>query len=101
MYIQPMSTVSATEARTTLPDLLDRVTSGEEITITRHGRTVAVLVHPDALRVRKAGRALAEAEQVGALLRRARELPLADMPSISADRADELIAELAATRSIR
>lgn len=37
-----------------MPELLDRVLAGDEVTITRHGRPVAVVVRPDALRVRRA-----------------------------------------------
>jgi prevent-host-death family protein len=39
-----MAKVGAFEAKTRLSSLLDRVASGEEITITRHGEPVAVLV---------------------------------------------------------
>jgi prevent-host-death family protein len=39
-----MSTVGAYEAKTHLPRLLERVARGERITITKHGRPVAVLV---------------------------------------------------------
>ena len=39
-----MATVGAFEAKTHLSALLDRVTAGEEITITRRGRAVARLV---------------------------------------------------------
>jgi prevent-host-death family protein len=45
-----MVIVSAPEAQAALPDLLSRVERGEEVTITRHGRPVAVLVRPDAWR---------------------------------------------------
>jgi prevent-host-death family protein len=38
-----MSQVGAYEAKTHLPQLLEKVASGERITITRHGRSVAVL----------------------------------------------------------
>jgi len=38
------NTVGAYEAKTHLPHLLDRVSKGERITITRHGVPVAVLV---------------------------------------------------------
>ncbi len=44
--------VSFTEVRADLARVLDRVAEGEEITITRHGRPVAVLVRPDRLRSR-------------------------------------------------
>lgn len=43
-----MSTVGAYEAKTHLPALLERVASGEQITITRHGRAVARLVPAEA-----------------------------------------------------
>jgi prevent-host-death family protein len=39
--------VGAFEAKTHLAALLDAVASGEQITITRHGRPVARLVPPD------------------------------------------------------
>ncbi|MDX8390522.1 MAG: type II toxin-antitoxin system prevent-host-death family antitoxin [Mariprofundaceae bacterium] len=38
-----MSSVGAYEAKTHLPQLLERVASGERITITKHGYSVAVL----------------------------------------------------------
>jgi prevent-host-death family protein len=43
-----MTTVGAYEAKTHLPALLERVASGEQITITRHGRPVARLVPAEA-----------------------------------------------------
>ena len=39
-----MQTVGSYEAKTHLPALLDLVAKGEEITITRHGVPVAILV---------------------------------------------------------
>ncbi|MDH4100039.1 MAG: type II toxin-antitoxin system prevent-host-death family antitoxin [Nitrospirota bacterium] len=39
-----MKTVGAYEAKTHLPELLDKVASGEKVTITRRGVPVAVLV---------------------------------------------------------
>ena len=38
-----MSVVGAYEAKTHLPQLLERVASGERITITKHGHSIAVL----------------------------------------------------------
>ena len=38
-----MSLVGAYEAKTHLPQLLERVAEGERITITKHGHSVAVL----------------------------------------------------------
>ena len=42
-----MNTVGAYEAKTHLPELLERVKNGERITITKHGVPVAVLSPPD------------------------------------------------------
>ena len=53
-YYGVMSTMSSSEARAGLPEILDRVSEGEEITITRHGKAVAVVVRPETLRIRRA-----------------------------------------------
>jgi len=47
-----MKTVGSYEAKTHLPQLLDRVGKGETITITRHGRPVAILQPVNAERRR-------------------------------------------------
>jgi prevent-host-death family protein len=96
-----MVTLTVSEARAGLPDLLNRVEDGEEITITRHGRVVAVLVRPDMLRARRAERALADAEQIHQLLAAARTTPLTGSGGVSADRAEDLIAEVRAGRRAR
>lgn len=96
-----MSTISVSEARASLPEILDRVIAGEEVTITRHGREVAVLVRPDAIRVRRADQALAEAERLRSLLDQGRNARLAEAPLVSAERAEELVADVAAGRSSR
>jgi antitoxin (DNA-binding transcriptional repressor) of toxin-antitoxin stability system len=57
-----MATISAYEARTHFAALLRRVEKGERITITRHGRAVAVLAAPGG-----AGKRTAD-EAVGAIL---------------------------------
>jgi prevent-host-death family protein len=93
-------TVSVSEARASLPQLLDRVLEGEEVTITRHGQPVAVVVRPDALRVRRAEAALAAGSEIGALLEEARRAPLASA-TLSLERAEELISEVRAGRSRR
>ena len=41
-----MQTIGASEAKTHLPALLNRVAQGEQFTITRHGVPVAMLVPP-------------------------------------------------------
>lgn len=93
--------MSVSEARAALPELLDRVLAGEEVTITRHGRAVAVVVRPDALRVRRADGILAEAERLRDLLDQGRLAPLAGAPALAAERAERLVAEVTSSRSAR
>jgi len=89
-----MSEVTATEARATLPEILDRVGEGDEVTITRHGRPVAVVIRPDALRLRRAEPALRRADEIAALLDRASEMPPAEVTGLAPGRADALVAGL-------
>jgi antitoxin (DNA-binding transcriptional repressor) of toxin-antitoxin stability system len=94
-----MVMMSASEARAVLPDLLSRVEGGEEVTITRHGRAVAVLVRPDALRSRRARAALDGAEAIHQLLSAASAPP--EGTGLTQARAEELIAEIRAGRDAR
>ncbi len=93
--------MTASEARAALPELLSRVEEGEEVTITRHGRAVAVLVRPDALRSRRAEAALGDAARIRDLLTEAAVSPLPDRPGLTEERAAELIAEIRASRDAR
>jgi prevent-host-death family protein len=71
-----MDSVGAFEAKTHLPRLLDRVASGESLTITRHGRPVALLVpveSADRDRARKA------AERIGQRRQRLRRTSLGEL----------------------
>lgn len=95
-----MPTISASTARETLPAQLDRVERGEEVEITRHGRVVAVLVSPGALKARRASRVWDEADRIDALLQRARSEPLRD-PALATERADELVKAVRRGRSGR
>lgn len=95
-----MSTISASAARQTLPAQLDRVEAGEEVSITRHGRVVAVLVRPDVLVARRATAAWRAADQIEALLTRARDEPL-EASGVTAERADDLIASIRDGRAAR
>ena len=55
-----METVGAYEAKTHLPKLLERVTKGERITITKHGVPVAVLQPFDPAKNIDTGNIIAE-----------------------------------------
>jgi prevent-host-death family protein len=95
-----MSTsMTVSEARAVLPQLLDRVSAGEEVTITRYGRPAAVLVRPDTLRARRADEALAVAKTVRDALEQGRESSLSPRPVLREDRAKDLIEEIRANRS--
>ncbi len=92
--------MTSTEARTALPELLNRVVAGDEVTITRHGRPVAVVVRPDALRSRRADAALASAAKLRGLLA-AGTLTSLTAAGLTEVRAEELIAEVSASRDRR
>ena len=93
------TTLSISEARAALPDLVDRVTNGEEITLTRHGRPVAVVVRPDALRVRRGEGALASAADLRERLRAARRVARPVPKGVPRKRVDALVADLRAGRA--
>jgi prevent-host-death family protein len=93
--------MTSSEARAALPTVLDRVDKGEEITITRHGRPVAVVVRPDALRSRRAEQALRAADETRAALEAGRRSALSTATGITADRADELVTGIRADRETR
>ncbi len=95
------TTVTVTEARATLPQLLDRVLEGDEVTITRHGQPVAVVLRPDKLGVRRIENALAEADKIEQGLERGRNTPLPERGSMSIEYAEELVAEVRAGRGSR
>jgi antitoxin (DNA-binding transcriptional repressor) of toxin-antitoxin stability system len=92
-----MTQVSVSEARAILPEILDRVELGEEITITRHGRPAAVLLRPDSVRVRRAAGAIEDARQVAALVSAARDRPLPP-PSVSPEHAQRWVESIRADR---
>jgi antitoxin (DNA-binding transcriptional repressor) of toxin-antitoxin stability system len=97
-----MAVMTVSEARAALPEILNRVAEGEEITITRHGRAVAVIVRPDIMWSRsRAEDVLAEADRLEDVLRAAGERELHAGPGISESYAEELIAAIRADRDSR
>jgi antitoxin (DNA-binding transcriptional repressor) of toxin-antitoxin stability system len=85
-----MATMSVSEARATLAELLMRVEAGEEVTITWHGRAAAVLIRPDALPSRRVHQPPAAAKS---------ERPAGT--GLTEARAEELIAAIRAGRNTR
>lgn len=101
MYNLFMSTMTVSEARAALPEIVNRVAEGEEVTLTRHGLPVAVIVRPDTLRSRRADTAMAGAATVREILSSGRRKSLSDAPAMTGKRADALVAEVRAVRSRR
>ena len=93
--------MTVSEARAALPELLDRVLGGDEVTITRHGQPVAVVVRPDALRARRSDQVLAAAARIRELLATGRRSPLPTADGLTEARAEELIAQVRAGRDGR
>ena len=91
-------TMTVSEARAALPQILDRVTEGEEVTITRHGKAVAVVVRPDTLRARRSERAFDTAARIGELLETGRKAPLGRVGGLSEARAEELVVHVRSAR---
>jgi antitoxin (DNA-binding transcriptional repressor) of toxin-antitoxin stability system len=87
---------------TALPEVLDRVAGGEELTITRHGRPVAVVVRPDSLRSRsRAAVVLGEAGLLHGVLAAAQEAAMPRSAGLTEERAEELISAIQAGRDAR
>ena len=59
-----MITIGASEAKTQLSALLDRVAAGEEVVITKHGRPVARLVGAHRAGQTRANEAFAELKEL-------------------------------------
>jgi len=59
-----MQEIGAYEAKTHLPQLLDRVELGERITITRHGKRVACLVPAEEIDRDKVENAIAKIKKI-------------------------------------
>jgi antitoxin (DNA-binding transcriptional repressor) of toxin-antitoxin stability system len=91
--------MSVTEARASLPAVVDRVLAGDEVTLTRHGVAVAVIVRPDVLAVRRAASTMAVADLIGDALDAGRLLHLDSLPLIDSARADALVADVSQSRS--
>jgi prevent-host-death family protein len=92
-----MMTVS--KARAALPQILQRVLAGEEVTITRHGEPIAVIVRPDTLRRRRASERLGDADRVRDIIARGRNTNLQPGPRLTEKQADELLADVHAARA--
>lgn len=100
MYTGVMVTLTVSQARALLPELLSRVEDGEEVTITRHGRPVAVLVRPDVMRSR-ANVIIEDAGRVHELIAAAARSELPGDAGLTPARAEELISAIRSGRDSR
>jgi antitoxin (DNA-binding transcriptional repressor) of toxin-antitoxin stability system len=97
-----MAVMTVSEARAALPEVLNRVADGEEVTITRHGRAVAVIIRPDIVWSRsRAEVVLNEAAQMHSLLESLADEDLDVGVGISEQYAEELIASIRTGRDSR
>jgi prevent-host-death family protein len=79
-----MATVSAFEAKTRFGELLDRVSKGEEVVITRHDKPVARLVPEGAPRLDDVRRAVAGLRELQQRIHRRSKAKLSDRDARSA-----------------
>jgi prevent-host-death family protein len=93
--------MTVSEARAALRQIIQLVLAGEEVTITRHGEPVAVIVRPDTLRARRANERQRDADRVRDLMASSRRASLPPRPTLSEQQADELLADVQAARSSR
>jgi prevent-host-death family protein len=93
--------ISVTEARASLPELIDQVLAGEEVTITRHGKPVVVMVQPDALRVRRTAHLAANVERIRELMDRGRTEPMSKRGGLTPAEAEALVADVRRSRESR
>jgi antitoxin (DNA-binding transcriptional repressor) of toxin-antitoxin stability system len=116
--------MTVSEARAALPEVLNRVAAGEEVTITRHGQPIAVVVRPDVMWSRSRAEAvLGEADRLHKLLSAAADSslptthggmmndsgddtastaePAASGTGLSIEYAEELVAAIRADRDSR
>ena len=90
------ATYTMSEARARFAELLDRVEAGEDVEISRHGRTVARLVPPRSPRNARNDHLFAAADRLRIELEEARHRPLS--PPLGDVDADAWVAEIRADR---
>jgi prevent-host-death family protein len=94
-------TLTVSEARTVLSQIIDRVQAGEEVTLTRHGEPVAVIVRPDTLRSRRLENLQRDMERIREALEAGRGRSLPARGTLTEGQAEELLAYVRASRSHR
>jgi prevent-host-death family protein len=94
MYNYIMLSVTVTQARARMREVLAHVKAGEEVEFSQNGQVVAVLVHPSRLhRPTRTPNTLA-AEQLMATFNRLKQDKPQRLNSLQPGRSDELVKEL-------
>lgn len=102
MYDSRMAiTMTVAEARSAFSEVIERVAAGEEVTLTHHGRPVAVVRRPDADRRHRLRNALDGTDRLDDMITDARRRPLADAGTMSPERGQELISGIRTGREAR
>jgi antitoxin (DNA-binding transcriptional repressor) of toxin-antitoxin stability system len=96
--VQQRGSTTVSEARAALPQIVQRVLAGEEITLTRNGEAVAFVVRPDRLRARRADSAFGTAAELHDVLVGGRPGPLGTISSSAARNALENVTRSRASR---
>lgn len=86
-----------TEARIAFAAILERVARGEQVTLTRHGAPVAVIVRPDVLRNSRTGTLYEGVDELRRLMETGRSAPLS-RGSMTVEQADDLVRSIRSDR---
>ena len=98
LYDFEVITVTMTEARARWKDLLDAAERGDEVTITRHGKPVAVLMSAQERRKYRKLDIWRRVEEDERRMEAAKDIPWEGRPLLSSDLAEEMLADLEAAR---
>ncbi len=93
--------IPVTQARAELPRILEMIEDGDEVTLTRHGRPVAVIVRPDTLRTRRTADTDAVIDKLSDMLNTDSRQPLHGSAMLSPKDGEQLLQEVASSRSGR
>jgi len=94
MYNHRMLTLTLSEARARLPEVLDKVAAGEEVHITRHGAPVAAVIGHDRWMKTKRQETLAKARELRQRLESVKRRPLEEFVPVTDWDVEAHIAEI-------
>ena len=95
--LRAMMTVSVSELRNKMKDVVERVKQGEEVEITQNGEVVSVMLHPSRLRQRVRTQNTIAADNLLQEMARLKNEPFPE-PGLSAEYAEDLIRHIRAER---